>query len=318
MRILLLGNTGYLGSQVEKELLKKSYVFIGASKSNGVDCSNYKQLKNIILNFKPNFIINCAALTGGVHFVNKYSGDILDKNIRIGINLYKVVAKHYPSSIIINTIANCIYPSDLELQTEEKIFYGLPHESVRGFADSRRVLLYLSSNYEKQYYIKSINWIVPNIYGPGDSSNPEKTHVINGLIIRMINSLQIGNSQFELWGDGTPRREFIYITDVARLIILSLKSKENIYQNPINMAQGETYSVMEIAKIIAEKLNYDCNFVINKNYLKVAPFRKMDTKLFRKNYPAFTFTPIKAGILETIKYYKKILLNQQFVNNFGE
>jgi GDP-L-fucose synthase len=134
----------------------------------------------------PDVIINCAASVGSVHFVTKYGGDIIYDNTLMIANLYRALTHACPKAILINPIANCCYPGRAGIQYEPDWESGPVHASVLPFAATRRLIYSFAESYHKQYGIKSINWIMPNAYGPGDSTDPNKVHALNGIIIRLL------------------------------------------------------------------------------------------------------------------------------------
>jgi len=161
-----------------------------------------------------------------------------------------------------------------------------------------------------QYNIKTINFFVPNAYGPGDYIDPNKTHALNGMIIRMLQAKKGQLPEFEIWGTGKPTREWIYVKDLARMLADAVDFNESQI-HPVNIAQNKAYSIGETAEMIKELTGYEGKLMFNTKYQDGAPIKKLDDKLFRSKYPNFTFTDIYEGIKETINYYKKTLEVEQ-------
>jgi len=306
-KILVLGGTGFLGKQIIKQLSGTSNEVVSVSRSEGIDIMNFAQFKNKICDFQPEVIINCAAHVGSVHYAIQFAGDMIYDNMQIELNIYKAVQLSCPKAKIINPISNCTYPGDANIHSEPDWERGAVHDSVLPYASSRRMVYALSESFRKQYKIKSVNWLIANAYGPGDYSDPNKVHALNGIIIRLLKSKKEGNRTFEIWGSGTPTREWVYIEDVARILCYSVDHiEEQVY--PLNLAQNRAYSIAEIAKIASEALDYNVEFVFNTKFPDGAPFKILDDKMFREKYPNFSFTPLIDGIRNTIDYYKKNLI----------
>jgi GDP-L-fucose synthase len=306
-KILVLGGTGFLGKHIIKQLWGSPNEVVSVSRKEGIDITNFTQFKNKLESFKPDIIINCAAHVGSVHYAIQFAGDMIYDNLQIELNLFKAVQICCPNSKIINPISNCTYPGDANIHSEPDWEKGPVHDSVLPYASSRRMVYALGESFRKQYNIKSVNWLIANAYGPGDYSDPNKVHALNGLIIRLLKSKKEGNTTFEIWGTGTPTREWVYIEDVAKILCYSIDHiEEQIY--PMNLAQNKAYSITEIAKIIAEAIDYNVEFVFNTKLPDGAPTKILDDRIFREKYPSFSFTPLHEGIRNTISYYEKILI----------
>ncbi len=306
MKVIVLGGYGFVGKNVVEELNKREYKVISLSRRNGLDLTKLDMVVDKIKKVSPDVIINCAAHVGSLHYVTEKAADVLDDNIRIIVNIYKAVKISSPSTVIINPISNCSYPGNTDIQSESEYWNGPVHPSVWAYGNSRRMLVVTSKCYNMQYGIKSINFIAPNAYGPGDYADPNRTHALNGMIIRMLEAKKKGAETFEIWGTGKPIREWIYVKDLARILANTAES-QHAQIEPINIAQNKGYSIREIAEIIKEVVGYNGNLVFNTRYQDGDPVKILDDKLFRKEYPDFVFTDLKEGIKETVEYYKKEL-----------
>lgn len=304
-KIVVLGGEGFLGSHVMRLLKKQEYDLTTLSRRSGVDGRNFEILFEALKKIQPDAIINCAAHVGSVHYAMEFSADMIHDNILLITNLYRAVLYACPKTKIINPISNCSYPGDANTHYEPDWEKGAVHESVLAYASTRRLIYALSRCYANQYQIHSVNWLVANAYGPGDYTDPNRVHALNGIIIRLLKAQQKNEKEFEIWGSGKPTREWVYIEDVAKMLVDSLKMKKQIH--PLNLAQNKAYSITEIAQIVAKILQYDAKLVFNTSYPDGAPFKVLDDRQFRKKFPSFTFTPLDTGIKEAVKYYKKVL-----------
>lgn len=302
-KVVVLGGQGFLGSHVMNLLRKKGYDSITLSRRSGVDGRNFDDIFQALKKITPDAVINCVAHVGSVHYAMQFSADMIHDNILLVTNLYQSVHLACSKAKVINPISNCSYPGDANIHYEPDWEKGAVHESVLAYASTRRLIYALSRSYANQYNIHSVNWLVANAYGPGDNTDPNKVHALNGIIIRLLKSQQKKEKTFEIWGSGKPTREWVYIEDVAKMLVDSLNMKDQIY--PINLAQNKAYSITEIAKFVAKLLNYKVRFKFNTKYPDGAPFKVLDDRQFRKKFPSFSFTPLEYGINKTIEYYKK-------------
>lgn len=304
-KVVVLGGFGFLGSHVINELNIAKYDVVIFSRRNGYDVLDFPKFASKLSEEKPYAIINCAAHVGSVHYAIKYAGDMIRDNMQIITNIYEAVKLACPESKIINPISNCSYPGEANTHYEPDWQKGEVHDSVLAYASTRRMIYAFAECYRKQYGIKSVNWLIANSYGPGDYSNPNKVHALNGILIRLIKAQKNKDKTFEIWGTGKPIREWAYIKDVAKIMVKSLDIKEQIY--PLNFAQNKAYSIKEIAEIGAKVLDYKVKFVFNTKFPDGAMFKILDDRQFRLKYPKWHFTPLKNGVQNTINYYKKLL-----------
>ncbi len=135
---------------------------------------------------RPAAIINCAAHVGSVHYAMRNSADMMQDNVQIIMNLYRAVQRVCPTAKIIHPISNCSYPGEAVVQRESEWLDGPVHPSVRAFGSHRRLIYEVADCYRRQHGIRSINWLIPNAYGPGDRTDPDRVHALNGIIIRLI------------------------------------------------------------------------------------------------------------------------------------
>lgn len=305
-KILVLGGTGFLGRHVMDVLKERGYKSFSISRSEGADIRSLDIFSKKLKEIQPDVIINCAAHVGSVHYVTQYAADVIDDNTRIVLNIYKGVKESCPRAKVINPISNCSYPGDANTHYEPDWERGAVHDSVLAYASVRRMIYYVSESYRRQYGIHSVNWLIANAYGPGDYTDPNKVHALNGIIIRLIKAQRANDKTFEIWGTGKPIREWVYIRDVANILVESIDGvEEQIY--PVNFAQNKAYSIAEIAESASKFLNYNVTFTFNTKFADGAPFKILDDKQFRAKHPNFKFMEFEEGIKNTIAYYKQVL-----------
>jgi len=302
MKTLIVGGHGFLGTTIANQLQKTNYEVICRSRRDGFDLLELNNTIEILSEMKPEIIFNCAAHVGSVHYVSKYAGDVFHDNVQMNLNLYKAIKKSCNKAIIINPLSNCSYPGDANIHLEKDWWYGEVHDSVFSYGNGKRFIYVLSKSFYQQFGIKTLNFLVPNAFGPGDYLDPDKTHALNGMIIRMLKAKINGDDKFVIWGTGNPKREWGYIKDIAKIMIEGSKMEKDLLE-PINMAQNKGYSIKESAQIISEEIKYEGELVFDISYQDGAPTKILDDKLFRNNFPNFVFTDHRFGIQETVSYY---------------
>ena len=229
----------------------------------------------------------------------------MDLNMRIILNTYKI-AQQMREVVVVNPIANCAYPGIMDLYEERGFWDGPIHPSVLSYGSTRRMMWVLSECYFNQYGVRSINLIVPNMYGPYDSTNPNKTHALNALVIKFVRAFKNNLPEIEVWGTGKPVREWLYVKDFASIVRRVVESREDSPEL-VNIAQNRGYSVIELVEMISSQVGFTGKVTYNTRYQDGSPKKVMDDRYFRQRYPDFRFTKHAQGISETIEYYKSIL-----------
>jgi len=302
MKILIYGGHGFLGKYMSDEIRKSGYDVFSLSRRDGIDLRDYNNTLKHLSDNTPDVIMNFAANGNNLHYEMENPADVFHENVQMVLNIYRVVKDICPKVKIINPLCNCSYPGDLNIQSEQDWWNGEVHDSVFSYGNVKRFIYVIARNYKKQYGINTINFIVPNIYGPGDTTNPSKTHALNGMVIRMIKKKREGGKQFEIWGTGNPVREWVYIKDVVRIIIKGITVDDD-FVYPMNIAQNKGYSIKEIAQFITDAVDFRGELVFNHKYQDGAPTKILDDNRFKSIFPNYVFQDLKTGIKETVKYY---------------
>lgn len=305
-KIVVLGGSGFIGTHVVAALEKAGHTPLTTSRAEGVDLTDYQAVETYLRETQPDVIFNCAAHVGSLHYVTTYAADVLNDNVQMSVNLYKAVAKVVPHAKIINPLSNCSYPGAAAVQVEAEWWNGEVHDSVFSYGNAKKFLYTIAKCYQKQYGVVSVNFLVPNTFGPGDSVDPNKTHALNGMIIRMIQAQQRGDASFEIWGTGSPIREWAYVDDVARMLVEGMATKEDLLY-PVNMGQNKGFSIKESAEFIAQAVGFTGELIFNTKYQDGAPIKILDNTKFKAVFPEFEFSDHQQGIEATVAYYQKIL-----------
>jgi GDP-L-fucose synthase len=306
MKIAVTGGFGFVGSSVVSELADKGHKTFPLSRRNGFDLTVPETVRKKLSEIAPDVIVNCAAHGGSLHYVSEFAADVANDNLRMTLNLYSTVLHSCRDAMVINPLSNCSYPGDSDIQQEDEWWNGPVHPSVWSYGNSKRTLGVVSDCYRMQYGIRSMNFLIPNAYGPGDSKDPNRTHAMNGMIIRMLQAKKKQDLKFEIWGTGKPVREWIFVKDIARVFAIAIDGKRE-RTRPVNIAQASGSSIGEIAAIIKHLTGYEGDLVFNTSYQDGAPKKILDNSRFKDLFGDFRFTALEDGIRETISYYNGVL-----------
>ncbi len=307
MKILLLGATGFAGSNVARNLKKNQIDFVPTSKSSGVDFCIPAQADALLTEIKPDIIINCAAHVGSLNYVTEKAAEVMLDNSRMILNMYQSIASINRNAIIINPIANCAYPAKADTFKEDNWWDGHLHRSVLSYGSTRRLLWSVGESFTMQYGLRSIYLLVPNMYGPFDSTDPNKAHALNALISKFVKAEKLGLKEIEIWGTGVAIREWLYAEDFASIISSIVKNPNTIgLSEPVNIAQNFGLSVKELVYIINGYFDNKFQIKWNPNMPDGAPKKVMDDTRFKKVFVDFKFTNFNDGVKNTISYYQSI------------
>ena len=307
LKVVLLGHTGFAGRNVAKELCRQGVDYVGAALSTGLDLRDAVATGAFLRAHRPTHIVNCAAHVGSLNYVTEKAATVIADNSRMILGMYEAVARECPEALVVNPIANCAYPAEADVFEESGWWNGHLHRSVLSYGASRRLLWATAECFEMQYGVRSIHLLTPNMYGPYDSTDPNKAHALNALISKFVKAENLGQPELSIWGTGLPIREWLYASDFARLVWEVLQNPDRAgLDQPTNLAQNDGLSVRELVGIIQTKFGYHGQLRWDASKPDGAPKKVMDNAKFRQVFPQFRFTDFQDGIAETIKYYESV------------
>jgi GDP-L-fucose synthase len=307
MNVLLLGAGGFVGSNVRLYLENRGLHILCSAGKQDSDLRSISETKRLFEKTKPDVIVNCSAHVGSLHYVTEHAATVVLDNTRMIMNMYEAAAQINPSVVIINPVANCAYPAKADTYKEDQWWDGHLHRSVLSYGSTRRLLWSVGESFEMQHGIRSLYLLVPNMYGPFDSTDPNKAHALTALISKFVKADKLGNREMKIWGTGVAIREWLYAEDFAKCIGLILSDLNRIgLSEPINIAQNFGLTVKELVHIINGHFENKFSISWNSSMPDGAPKKVMDDTRFKKVFPGFEFTPLEQGIVNTIQYYKSI------------
>lgn len=291
MKTLVTGGTGLVGSTIDAD------IYLG---SRDADLRNWSEVKNIFETHRPTHVVHCAAKVGGVYGNMKYKGDFFRENILMNTNVLEA-CRIYGVKKLVSFLSTCIFPDKVEYPlTEKKIHLGAPHWSNYGYAYAKRMLDVQTTVYRDQFNVDFVSVVPTNIYGPADNFDLENGHVIPSLIHKCYLAKQ-NNTSFEIWGDGSPLREFIFSKDVGKLANWALEHYNET--EPIILSTSHEITIKYLVELIVDAMEFkgDVVYQIDK---PTGQFRKpADNSKLKKYLPDFKFTSVEEGIKETVDWF---------------
>lgn len=307
MKVLVLGGTGFVGRNIMEVLQRAKLDCVSVSRTEGIDLRDIAAVHKFLHKQKPTCIINCAAHVGSLNYVSQQAANIVLDNTRMILNIYQAVADECPKAVIINPIANCAYPATVNTFEEDRWWDGHLHRSVLSYGSTRRMLWSVAECFQMQYGIRSIHFLVPNMYGPNDSTDPNKAHALNALISKFVKAKKAEANHIEIWGSGVAIREWLYAGDFANVVLAVTQNPTMIgLSEPLNIAQNFGLSVRELVDLIVNITKFKGRITYDYSMPDGAPRKVMDDRRFRKVFPEFQFTPLEEGIAIAQAYYESI------------
>ena len=309
--IIVLGGSGFIGKNLTQKLERLGHHVTPVSRSQGVDLLDYTTVKNLFNSIQPEVAFNLASHGGSIHYVNDKAAEVFSDNVQMALNLYRAALEmcppraHYDGCKIINPFSNCSYPGDSTVQHEENWLDGPVHDSIFSFGNSKRSIYYLSECYKKQHGIDTVNILFPNTYGPGDSCDPNKTHALNGMIIRMLKAVEEKQPYFTIWGTGTPVREWAYVDDFVNALVRAMELENVAY--PINFGQEKGYSIAESANMVKKACRFEGEIMCDDSYTDGDAVKILGRKKYDDHFSELQFFDHEAGIKETVAYYRTMI-----------
>jgi GDP-L-fucose synthase len=301
-KVTVTGGAGFLGSHLVPKLQQKgAKVFVPLSEN--YDLRRPEAIKKMFNKFLPDIVIHLAAVVGGIGANQKNPGKFFYDNAIMGIQLMEEARRRGITKFVnIGTI--CSYPKLTPVPFKEKdLWNGYPEETNAPYGLAKKMLIVQSQSYRRQYGFNSINLLQVNLYGPGDNFNPETSHVIPALIKKCADAIRMGEKEIIIWGSGKPTREFLYVEDAARGIILATEKYNK--SAPINLGAGFEISINDLAKLIARLIGFKGKVVFDRSKPDGQPRRRLDVSKAEKEFGFKAKEKLEHGLKKTIIWYKR-------------
>jgi len=307
MKILLLGATGFLGSRLALRLEKEGLSFIPASRSLGTDLRDPAQFAKLFsANLGVDIVIQAATFIGGIKFGLDHPAEIYHDNTLISTNLFEL-ARKFNVRRIINPVSNCSYPRDIYPEFKEELWWNGPlDDSVRVYGMVRKMSYVQSVAYHQQYGLETINLIVPNMYGPGDHFEEVRSHALGALVMKIVQAKLGHRPSVQIWGSGSPVREWLYVDDCVEAIMRSLPMSYE--REPINIGIGMGVSIAELAQMIKREARYTGDLVYDRTKPDGAPYKVMNIDRCKRVFNWHPSTALDEGIKKAVAWYRDNVL----------
>ena len=275
-KIYVAGGQTLIGAAILHELKRQEYSNIVGRPGEEPDLTDALQVESFLKNERPGYVFLVAGKSGGIEANQKYPAELMIDNLLIECNVIKSSHK-YGVKKLLYLASSCSYPKHCSQPMQvESLLTGQLEPTNEAYAVAKIAGIKLCQSYNQQYSTNFVSGIPANAFGPGDDFSLENSHVIAALMRKMHEAKIQGLKSVEIWGTGTPRREFIFVDDLANACIFVLNHYDG--QTPINLGSGRDLSIAELAGRVKEVVAFQGQLLFDESKPDGMPVKLLDTK----------------------------------------
>jgi len=306
-KLALFGSAGLVGSNILKKLDTSKYEIFSPTRKD-LDLLNEEKVLDWFFENRMDYVILAAAKVGGIVANATYPTEYLHENLTIQNNVIMSAFKSGVNNLVFLG-SSCIYPRECPQPIKEEYLLTGPLEKTnKSYALAKIAGIQLCDSIREQYGKGYYSLMPCNLYGPGDNFNPEASHVIPGMMIKIDRAKEAGDKELNLLGTGRPFREFLFIEDLAEGVIFVMEN-HNGEDGMINIGSGEEVTIKQLAEILVKEMQYDGEIIFNTNGPDGTPRKVMDNSKIN----SMGWKPkinLENGIKRTVKWFYE---NKDFI-----
>src|SRR4029077_19965990 len=273
-RIYVAGNRGMVGSAIVRRLRAYGYDVITAGREE-VDLERQDQAEQFLTAMKPDVVVVAAAKVGGIHANDTYPAEFIASNLLLALN---TIQGSYKAGVkkLLFLGSSCVYPKFARQPIrEEELLTGPLEPTNEWYAVAKIAGIKLCQAFRRQYAADFISLMPTNLYGPGDNYHPDHSHVLPALIRRVHEAKREGAPTVTVWGTGSPRREFLFVDDLADACVFVLEHYSG--ESHLNVGSDAEVTIADAAKLIAEVIDYKGKFIFDMSRPDGTPRKLLDS-----------------------------------------
>lgn len=300
-RVCVTGGAGFLGSFVCDEIGRHGAKDVFVPRHTEYDLTTREGIVRMLGDAQPGLIIHLAAVVGGIGANRANPGRYFYENAIMGLHLIEEARlAGVEKFVALGTI--CAYPKFAPIPfREEDLWNGYPEETNAPYGLAKKMMLVQCQAYREQYGFNGIFLLPVNLYGPRDNFDLESSHVIPAMIRKMMTARETGEPPV-LWGDGSPTREFLYVEDCARAIVMAAEHYDSA--EPVNVGAGWEISMKDLSQVIAQAVGYEGEIVWDSSKPGGQPRRTLDVTRARDRFGFEAQMPFDEGIRRTVEWWE--------------
>jgi len=279
-KIYIAGHNGMVGSAIIRKLKSDGYEHLIIQSSDELDLRNQNAVYQFFEKEKPDFVFLAAAKVGGILANNTFRAEFLYDNLMIEANIIHACYQQRVKKLLFLG-SSCIYPKMAEQpMSENALLSGFLEPTNEPYAIAKIAGIKLCESYNEQYGCNFISAMPTNLYGPNDNYDLKNSHIIPALLRKFYEAKKQNLSEVEVWGDGSPLREFLHVDDCANACVFLMKNYND--KQFVNVGSGEEKSIKEVAKTIKQKIGFEGRIHYNTSYPNGTPRKLMDVTKINK------------------------------------
>ena len=301
-RIYIAGITGMVGSAIFRKLTELGYINIISLPRKNLDLTNQSQVNKFFERYKPEYVFLCAAKVGGIKANNEFKADFIYENIMIQSNIIHS-AKQFGVKKLLFLGSSCIYPKHCQQPIKEEYLLTGPLEPTNdAYAIAKIAGIKMCQSFNQQYDTNFISVMPTNLYGYNDNYDLNNSHVLPAMIRKFHEAKINDNPHVEIWGDGTPMREFLFVDDLAEACLHLMDNYNDC--EIVNIGTGEDITIKDLAYLVKEVVGFNGNIIFNSQMPNGTPRKLLDVSKL-KNLGWQYKTNLREGIQKTYIDYVK-------------
>ena len=303
--VTVTGGAGFLGSHVVAQLRKAGCKRIFVPRSEVYDLRRPDAVNRMYDDARPDIVIHLAAVVGGIGANRENPGRFFYDNLTMGVELMEQARlRGVAKFVAVGTV--CAYPKFTPVPfREDDLWNGYPEETNAPYGLAKKMLLVQAQAYRDQYGFNAIYLLPVNLYGPRDSFDPAKSHVIPALIKKCMDAVAAHARRIEVWGTGSASREFLFVDDCARAIVLATERYDKAA--PVNLGAGREIKIRELVALIARLTGFEGEIVWDASKPDGQPRRCLDVSRAEREFGFRATTDFETGLKQTIEWYREQL-----------
>ena len=305
-RIYVAGHRGMVGAAIVRALQAKGYTNLVTRTHAELDLTNQAAVRTFFQGEGIDQVYLAAAKVGGIHANNTYPAEFIHQNLMIQSN---VIHEAWQSGVkkLLFLGSSCIYPRDCPQPIKEEYLLTGPLEPTNEpYAIAKIAGIKMCESYNRQYGTDFRSVMPCNLYGPGDNYHPENSHVIPALIRRIHDAMVVGEKTVTIWGTGTPKREFLYVDDLAAICVHITELDKDTYRahthprsSHVNVGSGYEITIAQLATMLCRIIGYQGELTIDDSIPDGAPRKLLDTQRLRAFGLHESTTALENGLCAT-------------------
>lgn len=279
-KIYIAGHRGMVGSAIERLLKKEGYTNLITRTSKELDLLNQQAVNEFFAKEKPDYVFMSAAKVGGILANNIYRAEFIYDNLMIELNVIHAAHLHQVKKMLFLG-SSCIYPKMAPQPIkEEYLLTGVLEQTNEPYAIAKIAGIKLCESYRRQYGSNFISVMPTNLYGPNDNYDPQSSHLFASFIRKFTLAKRNGDKVIEIWGDGSPKREFLHVDDMADACYFLMQNYDG--EEIFNIGTGTDVSVLELANLMKEITGFEGEFKFDATKPNGTPRKLMDVSKLEK------------------------------------